>query len=78
MKLYTEKQVLIKKYVLEKIKCDICKLLKLNPKNAKKIERDLLKFYVILDGVKYHLFSRAIIITSEGQYDYFVINPSVT
>ena len=25
MKLYTEKQVLIKKYVLEKIKCDICK-----------------------------------------------------
>ena len=57
---------------------DICKLLKLNHKNAKKIERDLLKFYVVLDGVKYHLFSRAVIITSEGQYDYFVINPSVT
>ena len=56
---------------------DICDILGVDKHNKRKLENDLLNFYITLDDNKYHLFSEVMIRVSRGWKNYFVINPAV-
>ena len=58
---------------------DICKLLKIGTSKAtmSKFEKNLLKFYIELNGEKYYLFKRVIIKGHIKNNDFFVVNPNV-
>ena len=56
---------------------DICDILGVDKHNKRKLENDLLNFYITLDDNKYHLFSEVMIRVSGGWKNYFVINPAV-
>lgn len=58
---------------------DICNVLGVSKdkKSMNRLENDLLKFNVIVDGEIYYIFKRVIVKGANGRFDYFVINPYI-
>ncbi|CEQ01712.1 Uncharacterised protein [[Clostridium] sordellii] len=67
-------------YELDKLSLiQICKLLGTSTvkSSMNKLENNLLKFHIKIDGKKYYLFKRVIVKGGNGKFDYFIINPYV-
>lgn len=58
---------------------DICELLGTGTSSSQieRTEKSLLKFKIIVNGKKYHLFKRVILKGEYNRKDYFVVNPMV-
>lgn len=56
---------------------DICGLLGIDVVNKSRFKRDMLKFYVTIEGEKFYLFKYVKVEGLESDKDYFVINPYV-
>lgn len=56
---------------------DICRMLGIDETNRSKFKREMLKFYVTLEGEKFYLFKHVVVEGLEDKKDYFVINPYV-